>query len=103
MVSKSGERPLLITEEVKGGAAASHLGPGQKPVDRCCDACGANKGSLSSNADSQGEKKVANRRSVALRKDADHEFFQMTLISQVLTHKKQNQLIEIQADVDKLF
>ena len=37
------------------------------------------------------------------RKDADHEFFQMTLISQIMTHKKQKQLIEMQAEADKLF
>jgi len=37
------------------------------------------------------------------RKDADHEFFVMTLVSQIMTHKKQRQLIEMQADADKLF
>ena len=37
------------------------------------------------------------------RKDADQEFFQMSLISQIMTHVKQKQLIEMQAEQDKLF
>ena len=37
------------------------------------------------------------------RKDADQEFFQMTLLAQIMTHKKQSQLIEMQAETERLF
>ena len=37
----------------------------------------------------------SNLRSQRGRKDADQEFFQMSLISQIMTHAKQKQLIEM--------
>ena len=46
---------------------------------------------------------LSNRTSASVRKDADHEFFNMTLLAQVLSHPRQKQLIEMQADADKLF
>ena len=36
------------------------------------------------------------------RKDADHEFFNMTLLAQVLSHKHQKQLIELNLEADVL-
>ena len=36
------------------------------------------------------------------RKDADHEFFNMTLLAQVLSHKHQKQLIELNLDAEAL-
>ena len=43
------------------------------------------------------------QRPTAQRKNADQEFFQMSLLSTIMTHKKQKQLIEMQADGEKLF
>ena len=48
----------------------------------------------------------SNRQSLKLergRKDADQEFFQMTLISQIMNHEKQKQLIEMQSHHEQLF
>jgi hypothetical protein len=43
------------------------------------------------------------RRPAPGRKDADAEFFHMSLLSQIMTHKKQKSLIEMQSDADLLF
>ena len=75
-----------------------------------CQTCAGRTQSLSSSNQSSGAEnqdsaltKNRSSRRLAGRKDADHEFFQMSLISQIMTHKKQKQLIEMQAETDKLF
>ena len=72
----------------------------KKSVDNC-DQCGK-KESIVGNRDSGAIPNIRQKK-IATRKDADHEFFYMTLLSQIMTHKKQKQLIEIQADAEKLF
>ena len=45
---------------------------------------------------------VARAKKEPARKDADHEFFNMTLLAQVLSHKHQKQLIELNLDAEVL-
>jgi len=79
-------------------------------VVKCCEHCRSGQNSLSSSdttnksgSPAQQQNSDKKKRPSPGRKDADAEFFHMTLLSQIMTHKKQKQLIEMQSGADQLF